>query len=88
MNKFCKDVIDFLLSEYDNDAYNFNIEITNTLAGRQTTELFIKAGKYYTIKLNSLCMNYLHTLYIVGEFIEEDKQYKWQKELIELIEGS
>lgn len=87
MNQFCKDVIAFLQSEY-NDAYEYKLEISRSLFLEDLVELKIKMGPNYKIIINHHCMQYLFNVYRSGKYIQEQKQWQWQKELIDLIEGS
>lgn len=87
MNQFCKDVIAFLQSEY-NDAYEYKLEISRSLFLEDLVELKIKMGPSYKIIINHHCMQYLFNTYRSGKYIQERKQWQWQKELIDLIEGS
>ena len=82
--RFCKDVLNFLKSEY-NDAYEFTIELKQ---GQfyDTIELKIKLGDFMRIIIDSY-MNYFYELYRHGDFIADRNQFVWQKELIDLIEG-
>ena len=87
MNQFCKNVINFLQSEYS-DGYNFNITARHELSGLKEIELVIKVGTNYTIIVGNTTMQYLFNLYHQGEYIAERKQWLWQKELIDILEGS
>lgn len=87
VDRFCKEVLEFLRSEY-NDAYEFNLEVFRSLCNEDMIELKIKIGQGYIVRVTSYCMKYIFSLYKAGEFIEERKQFRWQKELIDLIEGS
>ena len=93
MNTFCKDVIAFLQSEYG-DAYEYKLEKHVSLPPSfapfsfPKVELWVKLGPHYTLKVVNENMQYLFGLYNSGEFIEERGQYMWQKELIDMIEGS
>ena len=87
MNQFCIDVMEFLKSEYS-DAYEFNMEVTHNVFSEPTAELSIRVGKGYAIKVGNVSMNYLYNLYITGNFIKERGQWEWQKELVDIIEGS
>jgi hypothetical protein len=90
MNQFCKEVIKFLHSEY-NDAYIFELERRCTIAKSWESddiELIIKINPNYKIKIPCGSMNHIFELYKTGDYIEERKQYLWQKELIDMIEGS
>lgn len=93
MNQFCKDVIEFLQSEYS-DAYEYRIEKHVALPpqfaqyGFPKVELWIKFGPYYTLKITDENMQYLFGLYRAGEYIQEREQWRWQKELVDMIEGS
>ena len=92
-NRFCQDVIDFLQAEY-NDAYEYRLEkhvaLPPSLAPYvfPKIELWVKFGPHYTLKIVSENMQYLFGLYNSGEYIQERGQWKWQKELVDMIEGS
>lgn len=93
MNRFCQDVIDFLNSEYS-DAYDFKLEKRTTLPPPFSyhyppkLELSVKLDRCYTLKITNDSMQYLFSLYNSGEYIQERKQWRWQKELVDMIEGS
>ena len=93
MGEFCKSVIDFLQSEY-NDGYSFRIERYMALPpkfrpfNKERIELKIDISPMYKITICDDSMRYLFRLYLEGEFLEDRKQYKWQKELVDMIEGS
>lgn len=87
MEQFCKDVLEFLQSEYNN-AYEFNLEISRGLHSSDMMELKLKVGPGYKIKIDNYCMQYIFSLYRSGKYIQERQQYQWQKELIDLVEGS
>ena len=88
MKQFCKDILEFLRSEYD-DAYRFEIEHCPSKQAdvHQTVELSILAGPGYKIKIKNKSMQYIFNLYVSNEYIGERNQYRWQKELIDIIEG-
>jgi hypothetical protein len=87
MKQFCKDVLEFLRSEYD-DAYRFEIELQlSSDSAHQVVELSILAGPGYKIKIKNKSMQYIFNLYVSNEYIGERNQYRWQKELIDIIEG-
>jgi hypothetical protein len=85
MKQFCKDLLDFLWSEY-NDAYEFKLELRETMTSEQA-ELRIRSDNYTRV-IASCYMQYFYRVYLEKEYIQERKQFKWQKELIDLIEGS
>ena len=93
MGDFCKSVIDFLQSEY-NDGYSFRIERYMALPpefrpfNKERIELKIDISPVYKITICDDSMRYLFKLYLEGEFLEDRKQYRWQKELVDMIEGS
>ena len=87
MNKFCKDVVEFLQLEYA-DGYDFNITAYQELSGIKKIELLIKVGPHFTLTVGDVSMQYLFGLYRTSEYIEERKQWLWQKELVDMIEGS
>lgn len=90
MKQFCKSVLQFLESEYS-DAYKFEISHSVNIAtsdkNNQQVELIVKVSPNYTLKIINTSMQYLFCCYRTGEFIEERGQYRWQKELIDMIEG-
>lgn len=91
MKQFCKDVINFLESEYS-DAYQFEmshfiVTPAGLIPNNQKVELTIKVSPGYQLKIVNESMQYLFSLYQSGVFIEERGQYQWQKELIDMIEG-
>lgn len=87
MRQFCKDVLEFLQKEYD-DSYNFSIEYTSALDhDKDSVKLIIKMCPSYIIKLDEAAMFFVYGWYKVGEYIGERNQYRWQKELIDMIEG-
>jgi hypothetical protein len=87
MRQFCKDVLEFLNGEYD-DSYNFSIEYNSALDhDKDTVKLVIKMSPSYTVKLDESSMFFVYGWYKAGEYIGERNQYRWQKELIDMIEG-
>ena len=87
MNQFCLDVLEFLNSEYG-DGYEFSIEKTKSLNTEDSVALTIKVGRGYFIKADNRSMMFVYGCYRSGEYIGEHNQYRWQKELIDIIEGS
>lgn len=85
MKQFCKDVLDFLESEY-NDAYEFKLELKETMTS-QNAELRIKSNSYTRIIANCY-MQYFYKRYLEKEYLQENNQFRWQKELIDLIENN
>ena len=92
MKRFCEEVVRFLESEYD-DSYRFEIKHWVALpaglinSNNEKAELTIKMSPHYHLTLVDKSMQYLFGCYRSGEFIEERNQYRWQKELIDMIEG-
>ena len=91
MEQFCKDVITFLESEYG-DSYKFSIERhisapPSILPGSEHAKLIVTINPGYQLVIVNHSMQRLFDLHTTGVFIEERKQYKWQKELIDMIEG-
>lgn len=87
MVKFCEDVLEFLQSTYD-DSYHFEIECRKARPPiYDMAELSITVSPNYKIKIINDWMQYIFGWYINGEFIKERNQYRWQKELIDIIEG-
>lgn len=93
MGSFCEKVIDFLQSEY-NDGYSFKIERYMALPpefrpfNKERIELKIDISPRYRITICDDSMRYLFKLFLEGDFLEDRKQYRWQKELVDMIEGS
>ena len=81
MGNFCKSVIDFLQSEY-NDGYSFKIERYMALPpefrpfNKERIELKIDISPMYKITICDDSMRYLFKLYLEGEFLEDRKQYR------------
>ena len=87
MKQFCKDVLAFLESEY-NDSYCFNIEYYSTLdRNKDSVKLIIESSPRYKTIIDDYAMFCIFGWYRSGDFIEERNQYRWQKELIDMIEG-
>ena len=91
MKQFCEEVLKFLQSEY-NDSYRFDIECHVTVpadisSGYESAKLTITITPCYKLVIVNDSMQWLFSLYLTGEFIEERKQFRWQKELIDMIEG-
>ena len=92
-SKFCEDTVKFLESEYS-DAYQFEVRHWVALPGRlihgnnEKAELTIKMSPHYKLTIVNENMQYLFGIYRDGEFIEERNCYLWQKELVDMIEGS
>jgi hypothetical protein len=90
-NDFCDDVIKFLESEY-NDSYQFEIKRRaalpgNLIANHEKAELTVRFNRCCSLILVDENMQYLFGRYRDGEFIKERNCYRWQKELIDMIEG-
>ena len=83
--RFCQEVLKFLKSEYQ-DSYTFEIEYYQTF-DKEAAELLIKTAGLIR-KISDSYMNHFYCLYCEGRFLEDRKQFEWQKELIDLIEGS
>ena len=91
MKQFCEDVVKFLESEY-NDSYRFEIKRwvavpPKLVQNPERAELIITINPHYKLTIVHESMWYLFGWYRSGEFIEERHQYRWQKELIDMIEG-
>lgn len=88
MKRFCKDVLKFLESEYNN-SYMFEIEYRSGLhSENDTVELTIISDQNYKRTFTYDIMFVIFGWYCNGAFIEERNQFRWQKELIDIIEGS
>lgn len=92
MKQFCEEVLKFLKSEYD-DAYQFEIKCWLVCPPRlgvpsnEKAELTITMSPGYKLVIVNDNMQYLLGWYFSGEFIKERNQYRWQKELVDMIEG-
>ena len=87
MDQFCREIIKFIETEYG-DGYAFKLEsVVSAKHLNGTVELRIKISPKYIKIINCDCMNYIFYLYRTGEFAEERGQFKWQKELVDMIEG-
>ena len=92
MKQFCEDVIAYLTSEYD-DGYQFSINLRTECPSYLVpmpykVELSIKMTPIYSLTIVHESMMYIYGHYCSQEYIGERNQYRWQKELIDLIEGS
>ena len=87
MKQFYKDVIDFLKSEY-NDAYEYRLEVNRSIKRPDEVELKIRICGTMVVLVGTESLQHIRSLYESEIFIEERNQYLWQKELIDLIEGS
>lgn len=91
MKQFCEEVLKFLRSEY-NDSYRFDIECHVTVPAdisscHEYAKLTVTVTPGYKLVIVNASMQWLFSLYMTGDFIEERKQFRWQKELIDMIEG-
>ena len=92
MRNFCNEVIKYLESEYD-DSYQFEARVWTALPNglingtNEKAELIIKMSPHYRLIISNESMFYLLGWYLSGEYIGERNQYRWQKELIDMIEG-
>lgn len=92
MQQFCEDVLKFLRSEYD-DSYEFDIVLYRVMPNglihnNERAELTISFSPYYKLNITRDSMDYIFGWYLSGEYMGERNQYRWQKELIDMIEGS
>ena len=87
MKQFCEEVLKFLRSEYD-DSYGFDIELRRAIPPiYDMAELTITVSHNYRIKIVNDSTQYIFSWYLSKEYIGERNQYRWQKELIDMIEG-
>lgn len=91
MKQFCEEVLKFLRSEY-NDSYQFDIKCylvcpPGLVRNNERAELTITVSPGYRLVIVNNSLQYLFRCYLNGEFIKEINQYRWQKELIDMIEG-
>ena len=87
MKTFCKDVLEFLKSEYS-DGYNFEIRYTDSYDYGPQAELFCKYSSSFMLKVDASRMHWIYNFYRSKQVDEERNQFRWQKELIDIIEGS
>lgn len=57
-------------------------------SGNEKVELNITISPGYKLRIVNDSMQYLYGWYCTKEFIKERNMYYWQKELIDIIEGS
>ena len=86
MIKFCSDLLKFLKSKY-NDAYDFELIRTVSLDSDELV-LKIKLSHNATFVIDELYMNKIFLLYQHPTYDYKRSIYKWQKELIDIIEKS
>ena len=87
MEQFCKDLIEFLKSQYD-DTFCFDITTYSDISGLRDIELKIEMSNSYTKIINGSVMDGIYRLYKTGHYYSLRKEFAWQKELIDIIEGS
>jgi hypothetical protein len=92
MENFCYELIKFLESEYPND-YIFKLEKNVILPqylkpSNAKFTLTINITPKYKLIVNDESLQYIYKVYISEEFIKERNLYAWQKELMDIIEGS
>lgn len=87
MEQFCKDVIRFLQLSYS-DAYHFEIAVSPTTSLIDDITLRIETDDNHVRVINDGATQYIYALYRLGGYSVERNQYTWQKELIDIIEGS
>lgn len=88
--QFCEDILKFLRSEY-NDSYKFEIKHfvvvpPYLIPDNEKINLIITMKPGYELVIVNESIQYLFQLYLSDDFIEERNQYRWQKELIDMIE--
>ena len=91
MKQFCEEVLKFLRSEY-NDSYQFEVKCwlaspPGLVRNNEKAELIISISPGYKLCIVNDSIQYLFGWYLNGEFIKERNQYRWQKELVDMIEG-
>ena len=86
MEQFCKDVIDFLKSQYD-DTFCFDIEVSH-IGGSRNIELRITTDNNYIKRISGKAMHHIYWLYKTGCYYALRQEFAWKKELIDIIEGS
>ena len=88
MEQFCEDLIEFLKSQYS-DTFYFDVTVCPTIDGLRDIELRIVMDTYSSTKtINSKVMDNIYRLYKSGLYYPERGEFAWQKELIDMIEGS
>jgi hypothetical protein len=92
VKQFCEEVLKFLRSEY-NDSYQFEVKCWLAcpphlmVPNNEKAELTITMSPCYKLVIVNDSMQYLLGWYLSGDYIVERNQYRWQKELIDMIEG-
>lgn len=87
MREFCKQLLEFLQSEYG-DGYDFQCDVFNDVTCGEDAQLEINFSSSYRVIVGRNSMKYLFGLWKSNRYVEERNQYLWQKELIDIIEGS
>lgn len=90
LKEFLNQATDYLNMEYDN-SYKFVTEFQerNNQVLYSSVGLIIIVDDHWIIKtFNWEYLKNIYNLWLSQSFIEESKQYTWQKELIDIIEGS
>lgn len=90
MIEFCNKVKQFLESQYD-DTYQFEVEryiaLPNEFApfNKERATLKIWCNNFLS---RTYSIEHLYRLYELGYYYPERGEFAWQKELIDMIEGS
>ena len=56
------------------------------IRNNERAELTISFSPYYKLNITRDSMDYIFGWYLSGEYMGERNQYRWQKELIDMIE--
>lgn len=93
MIEFCEKIKQFLESQYD-DSYQFEVEryiaLPNEFApfNKERVTIKIKYDKLHSRTIVDSNVRHLYQLYKSGYYYPERGEFAWQKELIDMIEGS
>ena len=66
---------------------SYDIKGKEIIFSKERIELKIEMSPRYRLTICTDSMHYLFKLFMEGEYLEDRKQYRWQKELIDMIEG-
>lgn len=93
MIEFCNKVKHFLESQYD-DTYQFEVEryiaLPNKPApfNKERVTIKVKYDNFHSRTIVDNNVQHLYNLYKSGYYYPERGEFAWQKELIDMIEGS
>lgn len=84
MSTFEKDILAFLAQEYQ-DAFVFKLE---RIEPTKDLELTITYNSCFCKKIDKKYMAFIQSLWVTSAKVPGQNLYSWQKELVDIIEGS